>query len=542
MTSSEPHGGESVPQREFRLDLLAALALGLAVTIFYAVWPAHDTRNWDALTAAGCLVFWDRLSWAQVLHFAHPLVFPVTRLFQFGLPGLSPLMVVTVTESAFMGLCASLLFGAGRASGAGRWFACFPGLILALSTGLWVVTTSGEEKPMGTAIALLFTVLYLSSAGAFAEHYPRVPETRLTALCLAGLLWLALMAHLVNGLLFGLVGLTAGVRWLQGQKEQLVSAGIILGLGVPASLLSYVALGLWVHHQPGLAALPAWLTQYHYDTYFQPDQSVVTALTQSGLGIWQALLGEPLPSAGWALLLVAVCLLVELVALIALVRRGRLGAAVGLAGFLAVSFVNSMYFAALIPESWLEIIVFALLPASMAMASPKAGLNVGGVLAGLLVLVFAGRHLPVMTASWHGQNHHQNLARLVAREADGGIVLHNYLYLQHYLLMEQGIEPILWGNLYAVGRPRLEVMGAYQTPYRSVFYDTKATIDSVNLKLEQGTPVFALGLEVPQETATLRSLAELGPHKTLVVSTPPRNGQAGEVRFRLWKVLRLKPG
>ncbi len=245
------------------------IPVGLFITILagYLFLPYLGYRRWDGLMTASVLHSWHDVPAPLIFFFAHPLIIPITKLFDIFTPFTDYFFIVVFREAFFMSLNAVLLYWVvdkiyNRKSAA---------LLVALSfaacfANRWLVGC-GEEK--GTALFFfnLFFILYLMRQGIIqpVAFFKQAWFKKFQDYWLGGLLGLSLAVHLGNVLLapFVLISVfTENNAWRNPFKSLKKSLSILIPAGI-ITLLFYAVIVFGINGIKNISGAVAFFTEYH---------------------------------------------------------------------------------------------------------------------------------------------------------------------------------------------------------------------------------------------------------------------------------------
>ena len=241
------------------------LGLCAATLALYVYFPAPGYRAWDAWMTASVIHDWPQMAWREVFFFAHPLVLPITRLFDLVVPTADALFLATIRESTFaalnVALCAVLFGTLLRDRLAGLAVAA----AFAAAYAQWQLATSGEEKASMNFGALLVTLSFFHLRGWIRIGcLDRLSRCAL-ALSVGAAMALAFAVHLENGFLPLFVLLATVCRgeffcnW-RSEGRELVAMFTMAGLLVLAFFLPIAFFANGIRDVDGLVR---WLLEYH---------------------------------------------------------------------------------------------------------------------------------------------------------------------------------------------------------------------------------------------------------------------------------------
>lgn len=361
------------------IEITAFFFLSLAVLLLF---PFPGSHKWDGLMTATVLARWNETPLQEILFFAHPLVLPITKLFDLLLPWHDPLFVSTFRECFFASATASLSYLIGFRLW-GRLPALLMGLAYLLPFSHWMHTTWAEEKDIMMFFILLFLLPYLHYRGKV--RFPLLDKipARLIHPILGILLALSFMVHMEAALLVPFFIVTT---FLWKKKEDswctpLSDLAIILTVSGVLVLIFYGYILIQVNGITTLAGARDWFLSYHYEFY--PGTSLPRKLLNSYYGFRTYFIGEGREPT-W--LEFGLCLTVNLgIAAVALKRRP--GLALACLIYIALYCANFINFAPRDPESWAGATFFLLILCGIFAFDGGPTLRPIGLLLGTILLL-----------------------------------------------------------------------------------------------------------------------------------------------------------
>jgi hypothetical protein len=229
-------------RRPQRRALLAQGAVPLGFLVFALLYPARG-YHWDTLEraylldhAGSYLRSTDGSPRSLFLSFAHVLELPLAWIVGLALPGASGLRTLVVFEALLASGAVALLgwlVRLWRGDGAGSWRAVlFAQATLAGSFAFWKMGSSGEEKILALATALLFLAVFWRALGREGPR-PAWP----VALAFAG----AILSHLANAVLLPFAVLVAP-PWSRSAERRRVGRAVAAG-AIAAGLAYWLVAG-----------------------------------------------------------------------------------------------------------------------------------------------------------------------------------------------------------------------------------------------------------------------------------------------------------
>jgi len=548
-------------------DIHLFMALVLIVLGLYLVDPANGIRGWDPLITACVTGRWGQVPGSNLFHFAHILVIPITLAFRLLTWFVDPLSTVTITESAFAALSSGLLFLTLRGLGSGRAYSFLGALTMPLCYGLWVGSTSGEEKSMALFAMSLFMFYYMrhlgitrTMEGSGEGGYPRT-------VLLGILMAVAILVHLVNLILVPVVMISMAYHHLILERKPrrltdlvplLGSAGLLVGI-------SYLVVGMGFNHLRSISDYRTWIFQYHSGriSLFDIGASTGTLLEQTALGIWKTflrpgLVGDPQPLLALAPWLLALVAAVMALSWWVTFRHGSKDLAVLALAFTAIHAAHFSRYEPYHWESWINLLFFMLLiPLYALWVFPFGGRDepardqsspartdrrqfqaIRLVVAAVMVLILALANGGLLWSDNRYNLNQEIVSRVQAVLGKQGILLQNYAFLEHYFILNPGPQTIIWGNLYPDGKRKLESLSIYWTPYSATFYQSAETVGSLNRRIREGTPVFFMCVNHPLAEAYYRQFMKLSRLASIAVPRS-RNPGAPSADFALYRIQAL---
>lgn len=335
------------------LEITAFFFLSLGVLLLF---PFPGSHKWDGLMTATVLARWNETPIREILFFAHPLVLPITKLFDLLLPWHDPLFVSTFRECFFAAATASLSYLIGFRLW-GRLPALLMGLAYLLPFSHWMHTTWAEEKDIMMFFILLFLLPFLHYHGKV--RFPlldKVPSPFIRPL-LGILLALAFMVHMEAALLVPFFIATTLI-WKQKEaswRTPLADLIIILSVSGVLVLIFYGYILIEINGITTLAGARDWFLSYHYEFY--PKTSPAQKLLDSYYGFRTYFIGEG-KDPTWREF--GLCATVNLLIMIVALRR-RFSLALACLIYIALYCANFINFAPRDPESWAGATFFLLI-------------------------------------------------------------------------------------------------------------------------------------------------------------------------------------
>ena len=275
---------------------LEALTLFIGALGLMILFPSPGPRQWDGLMSATVLAHWPETPVNAILFFAHPLVLPLTRLFDLALPYLDRNLIVSLREATFAACAATLIYlFAVRLWG--RLPAALTALAYLLPIWHWTFASWGEEKDTLMFFSLLFLLPFFHLRGDVAftplERLPRTALRVLLGLALA----LAFMVHLGAALLvpFTILASIVAPGPARNRRTALADLVWILAAAGGATVAFYGVVVIGVNQITTLAGARAWFFAYHQQFFGLPNGGL-QQLVRAYMGFRSYLVGG-LPAA-----------------------------------------------------------------------------------------------------------------------------------------------------------------------------------------------------------------------------------------------------
>lgn len=375
------------PSRKITVTL-GMMGLFAAAWILPVLFPYPGARKWDGLMSATVLARWEETPLSAILYFAHPLVIPLTRLFDLVLPFRDPIFITAIRESLFAAGAAALIYLLAR-----HLWGRLPAVLMALAYLLpfshWQLATQGEEKDALAFFTLLFLLPYFHLRGdvrfpAF-EGLSRVALLILLSVALA----LVMMVHMQAVLLAPFFVLDTLLRREVSRNPREAFLDLLWVLGL-AGLLTLLFYGYVVLHVNGIRTFSGamdWFLAYHREGFFRTDYAWGEQLVQAYSGFRAYLLGRlPAP------LLAFECGL-ALASAAWIIRSGmqhRPGLAVACLIYLALYAAYFFNYQPWDPEAWAVAAVPGLVLLGLAVFEAEPGLRKAGMMLWILGLILLG--------------------------------------------------------------------------------------------------------------------------------------------------------
>ncbi len=335
------------------LEIAIFFFLSLTVLLLF---PFPGSHKWDGLMTATVLARWNETPLKEILFFAHPLVLPITKLFDLLLPWHDPLFVSTFRECFFAAATASLSYLIGFKLW-GRLPALLMGLAYLLPFSHWMHTTWAEEKDIMMFFILLFLLPYLHYRGKVRFPLLDSIPAHFIRPFLGILLALSFMVHMEAALLvpFFIATTLIWKRREDSWRSLLLDLTMILAVSGILVLIFYGYIIIKVNGITTLAGARDWFLSYHYEFY--PETSTAQKLLDSYYGFRTYFIGEG-SAPTW--LEFGLCLVLNLLIIIVALKR-RFSLALACLIYIALYGANFINFAPRDPESWAGATFFLLI-------------------------------------------------------------------------------------------------------------------------------------------------------------------------------------